>query len=133
MALPPKEAFDPKNNPMKSTRRMATQGKKIVIWGLAGLFILEFISMFLINKPNYALFYYPILTNLGIIVLLLNFIAVAERLNFCVFKRFAILSMVFYYWIGVLFILKSDDTFLIYAQYFLIAMAIILFVKSIWK
>jgi hypothetical protein len=67
-ALPPKPTIRPKS----LFARMNEMVKSYGVWALSFLFLQEFISLFLWDNENYKEFYYPLLNQFALLILLLN-------------------------------------------------------------
>lgn len=108
--------------------------KKIIIqysiWAVAFLFLQEVVSFFYWNAKDYKEFHYPILNQLGFIILLFNILFTNKMCNY---KRFGIISMVVYYLLGIVAIVFKIEYFITNVSYFFLFMSFLLFIISIKK
>ena len=103
MARPPKDTITPPPPPKKMAETTIKEAfKSYSIWGLAYLFIVEVISLILWDNINYKEFYYPLLNQIAILLILINIFTWRNRLNFCKFKKSGLIALIIYYLIEIL-------------------------------
>lgn len=71
--------------------------KHILVYSIFYLLVFEIGSIFLRNLNNYALFWYPLLTNIALATIFYNLWLFRERLKFCFRKKIAVFSLFLYY------------------------------------
>lgn len=131
MALPPKELIDKKKREIKIDNYSIEPIKKnYAIWGIAYLFIVECLSFLLWDNPNYKDYWYYILNQLGYVVLLINILCWYDRLRFCNYKIFGLLSLIIYYILGIIAVVFEIRAFINYIQmFFLICSSFLFLIK----
>lgn len=132
MALPPKETIKPKPKSILTTTIKETY-KHYTVWALLYLFSIELISFFLWEVVNYTDFYYPLFNQCAFVILLANILFWSKRLNFCKFKKFAIISLILYYLYGVFAMIFNFEAFFNNIHYFFIILSFSLFFWSYTK
>lgn len=83
-----KEVIEKINNNMR---------KHILVYSIFYLLLFEISSLYLRNLNNYALFWYPLLTNIALATIFYNLWLFRERLKFCLRKNLAVFSLFLYY------------------------------------
>jgi hypothetical protein len=132
MALPPKETIKPKTKNILTTT-VKEAYKHYTVWALFYLFIVEIISYFLWDNVNYKDFFYPLLNQTAFVILLTNIFFWSKRLNFCKFKKFAIISLILYYLYGVFAMIFKFESFIENVHYVLLVLSFSLFLRSYTK
>ena len=79
--------------------------KVYFIYWIAGVLAIELLSATLYSQPNYALFWYPLLSQLQVLVLLVAFLTHGKVLNFCQSKMTALWAFCAYYAFGIISII----------------------------
>ena len=74
--------------------------KHVMIYAFFYLLIFEGLSLLLVNKENYATYWYPLLTQIGYFVIFYNLYLFRYRLKFCLRKKIAVASLTIYYALG---------------------------------
>ena len=104
-SLPPKEK---KSNIIKIREGgrdvwvMKDRIKVYFIYWIAGVLAIELSSALVYTQPNYDLFWYPLLTQLQVLVLLVAFLTHGKVLNFCSSKMTALWAFCGYYAWGII-------------------------------
>jgi len=108
--------------------------KLYLIYSLFIILILEYFSMLINSWPEYDLFWYPMLQNLGYINLLLTLYFHSEELMFCKFKKQSFLLLIFYFIFNVIaLILQFNYYYYIkISQYILLIGTTTLFIYSLY-
>lgn len=76
--------------------------KVYFIYWIAVVLAIELLSAALYSQPNYTLFWYPLLTQLQVLVLLVAFLTHGKVLNFCSSKMTALWAFCGYYAWGII-------------------------------
>jgi len=74
--------------------------KHVMIYAFFYLLLFEGLSLFLVKEENYAVYWYPLLTQLALSVIFYNLYLFRNRLRFCLRKEIAVLSLTIYYGLG---------------------------------
>jgi len=127
MALPPQDTIKPPPKKMMETT-IKEAFKKYNTWALVIIFGIEVLSYLLWDNETYKDFYYPLLNQITIGLLLLNVYGWRKRLNFCKYKSRSILLMVAYYFTGALAMIFKIEAFIMYVQLFFFIMALAFFI-----
>lgn len=107
MALVPGGSLPPKNGRLKvkeGGRDMYVIKERIkvyFIYWVAGVYVVELLSGLVYNNTSYMNFWYPLLTQIQVLVLLGAFITHGKVLNFCKAKMHALYGFSFYYLMGI--------------------------------
>jgi hypothetical protein len=125
MARPPKDTIRPKKI-IQTTIKEAF--KSYSIWALAYLLIVEIISLLYWNDVNYKNFYYPLLNQIAILLLLINIFEWRKRLNFCKFKKSGLIAFIIYYILEILAMIFKWVWLIDFANVFFSIFAFLLFV-----
>jgi hypothetical protein len=125
MARPPKDTIKPKTI-LQTTIKEAF--KSYSIWALAYLLIVEIISLLYWNDVNYKNFYYPLLNQIAILLLLINIFVWRKRLNFCKFKKSGLIAFIIYYIVEILAMIFKWVWLFDFANVFFSIFAFLLFV-----
>lgn len=128
-ALPPKDTIKPKSLLKKINEMVKGYG----VWAVAFLFLQELVSLFFWDDENYKNFYYPILNQFALLILLLNIFVWKNKLNFCVFKKYGIIALILYYLCGILAMIFKIEIYINYISYYLLGISIVLMIFSIKK
>lgn len=95
MASVPDESLGKKA--MNLTKKVC---KKTFIYSVFFIILVEVFSLFIRDKNNYVNYYYPILTQLSLFIMLFNIFYSSSKLRFCNRKKLAIFSLMMYYLVG---------------------------------
>jgi hypothetical protein len=131
MARPPKETIKPLENGRYFV--IETTKKKISIWGLAFLFLTELTSFFLWENENYKDFYYPLLNQIAILILLINILVWKNILNFCNFKKTGLILLILYYFFEIFAMIFKLEIIFDLAKWFFLPAGSILLIYTFFK
>jgi len=119
----------------KMTETLKENKKTFLIYSIFYLFIIELISYPLNSLKNYACYWYPLLSNTGLFLLLFSIYLWNDKLRFCFRKNLAILFLSMYYLFGSLSILfkVSDNFYTNFTLSILLLISVLTFILSIFK
>ena len=111
------------------------QRKNFLRLGIFFVLIVEIASIFIRDLPNYACFWYPLLTHTVLLIMVFSVFLWRERLRFCFRKKFASVFLCLYYALGVLALVANFSTQLSVdvVSFFLLGLAVIFFLLSFFQ
>lgn len=117
----------------KANNYLKEKKKEFLIYSIFYLLGIEILSMFIRYEKNYVCFWYPLLTQSGYFLLVFSFYLWNEKLRFCLRKNIALLSLSFYYLLGVIALLFnfSDSFYYTITSYLFLGISIVLLFSSI--
>ncbi len=107
--------------------------KEFLIYSIFYLLGIEIFSLFIRYEKNYACFWYPLLTQIGFLLLTFSFYLWNEKLRFCVRKNVSILLLCAYYLFGIISLAfnLSDSFYYSVVSYSFLGFSILFFFLSI--
>ena len=139
----PKEVFDKKarrSQEISLENDTAIKKKKTIkhyyiVYAFVGVMVIELLSLFASYDNNYLTFYYPLLTQLTVMIILLNLTLNSERLRFCYRKTTALYILSGYYLFNIMAIIFNigDFAYSIVVNVLIVITCSLLFITSIIK
>lgn len=108
------------------------QRKNFLRLGIFYVLLVEIASIFIRDLPNYACFWYPLLTQTVLLIMVFSVFLWRERLRFCFRKKFASVFLCLYYAFGVVALLAnfSNQLYVDVVSFTLLGAATVLFLLS---
>lgn len=99
------------------------------------LLAMELVSLKLRNLKGYECYWYPLLTQVGLFLLVFTFLMYRERLRFCLRKKLAVAFLSAYYLFGTAALVFgfSDKTYYDWISIGMLVMAVVLFGLSFFN
>lgn len=108
------------------------QRQEFLRLGIFYVLIVEIASIFIRDLPNYACFWYPLLTQSVLFIMVFSVFLWRERLRFCFRKKFAAVFLSLYYLFGVVALVGnfSNQAYVDVVSYSLLGVTVVLFLLS---
>ena len=139
----PKEVFDKKSRRSQEIsletdpviKKKKTIKHYYIVYAFVGVMIIELLSLFASYDDKYLTFYYPLLTQLTVMIILLNLALNSERLRFCYRKTTALYILSGYYLFNIIAMIFNIGyfTYSIIADVIIMLTCSLLFITSIIK
>lgn len=134
MAKVPLPSLPGGGNKIGKAREMYVLRDRIKVYFLYWIVLvlaIEGVSVLVYKQPNYALFWYPILTQSQLFVLILAFVSHGKILNYCDTKLTALWLYAMYYFLGIIaIVLGINATWYDYLTNIILSTVVITFIAS---
>jgi hypothetical protein len=135
----PKEVFTKTTRKIIDVEKTITNKKDIkhyyLVYAFVGVMIIELLSLFLSYSDNYLTFWYPLLTQLTVLIILLNLVLNTKKLRFCYRKKTALYVLSGYYLFNIMAVIFNigDFAYSIIVNVLVVIACSLLFITSIIK